>query len=208
MRNEAIYQNAPITTRKMTTEEQNALIQDTPKIRPVGKLGFIRTNTIEERLRSGWKHWLTDELQFSEFGTLTLKPRHGKNCNQRKCDGGVTLKGSINCSVPGVQKTEKLISTFRKLCTASFIVEEFGSAGGRRHFHYLSSGSTTERYEEQHCLREMAGRTHKHHDLGWSAVGFWKAFGGHVDNTIIHTYQRAVDYVLKDITSDETRVWF
>lgn len=205
---EARYQDAPISTRKITTEEANEIIQDAPKIRPVGRLGFVRTNTIEERLRNGWKYWLTDELQFSEFGTLTLAPSHGKNCNQRKCDGGVTFKGSVDCRMPGVQKTEKLIATFRKLCTASFVVEEFGTFGGRRHFHYLSAGSTTERHEERYCLREMAGRTHKHHDLGWTAVGFWKAFAGHVDNTYIQSYSRAVDYILKDITKEETRVWF
>jgi hypothetical protein len=204
---ETTFQNAPITTRQLTTQEQNAWIQDPPTVRPFGRFGFTRTNTAEERLRAGWKEWLTDKLQFAEFGTLTLKAIHGKNCFERKCDG-LHRKGTINCRVPGVQKTEKLISTFRKLCASSFVVEEFGSTGGRRHFHYLSAGSTTPRYEERHCLREMANRAHKRHDTGWNAVGFWKEFGGQVDNTWIETYNRAVDYVLKDITQEESRVWF
>ena len=204
---ETTFQNAAIKSRFLTTEEQNARIQDAPTVRPFGEFGRTRTNTIEERVRAGWKHWLTDELQFAEFGTLTLAAIHGKNCSQRKCDG-LHRKGAIDCRLPGVQKTEKLISTFRKLCTSSFVVEEFGAAGGRRHFHYLSLGSTTDRYEEQHCLREMAGREHERHDTGWNAVGFWKRFGGHVDNTWIQTYSRAVDYVLKDIHQEESRVWF
>jgi hypothetical protein len=204
---EATFQNAPLTERILTTEEQNARIQDIPTSRPVRGVGFVRTNTAEERLRAGWKNWLSERLPMAEFGTLTLAAIHGKNCRDRKCDG-LHRKGSINCRLPGVQKTEKLIATFRKLCDASFVVEEFGAAGGRRHFHYLADGGTTDRYEERYCLREMGGRTHKNHDTGWNAVGFWKKFGGRVDNTWVQTYSRAVDYVLKDILKEETRVWF
>jgi hypothetical protein len=204
---EATFQDAPITERKFTTEERNAWLQDAPRTRPIRGMGFSIDLTHGERVRAGWKKWLTDRMPYGEFGTLTLAPVHGKNCRERKCDG-IHRKGSVNCRLPGVQKTEKLISTFRKLCNTSFVVEEFGSAGGRRHFHYLSDGSTTERFEEQYCIREMGDRTHRKHDLGWNAVGFWKRFGGHVDNTFVHTYSRAVDYVLKDILKEETRVWF
>jgi hypothetical protein len=204
---ETTFQNAPITRRKFTTEEANAWLQDSPRTRSIRGLGLAIDLTSGERVRAGWHKWLTDRMPYGEFGTLTLAPIHGKNCRERKCDG-LHRKGTINCRLPGVQKTEKLIATFRKLCDASFVVEEFGSLGGRRHFHYLSDGSTTDRYEERHCLREMGNRTHKNHDTGWNAVGFWKRFGGQVDNTFVHTYSRAVDYVLKDILKEETRVWF
>ncbi len=207
MNYETTFQNAPIIERKFTTEERNAWLQDSPRTRSVRGLGLAIDLTSGERVRAGWKKWLTERMPYGEFGTLTLAPVHGKNCRERKCDG-IHRKGTIYCRVPGVQKTEKLIATFRKLCDASFIVEEFGAAGGRRHFHYLSDGSTADRYEERHCLREMGNRTHKHHDTGWNAVGFWKRFGGQVDNTWVQTYSRAVDYVLKDILKEETRVWF
>jgi len=185
--------------------EKNATLQDSPRIRSIRGIGLAIDIKVDERVRNGWKEWIT-KLQLPEFGTLTLKSVHGPSCNDRKCDG-LTRRGTVDCRVPGVQKTEKLILTFRRLCEGSFIVEELGKRQGRRHFHYLANGSTTTRWNEQHCLREMAGRTHKHHDVGWSAVGFWKTFGGSVDNTIVESYSKAIDYVLKEITDEETRVW-
>lgn len=187
--------------------EKLTTVPDTPRIRSVRGFGLLIDLTDAERLRAGWKQWITG-MQLPEFGTLTLESQHGKNCGDRHCDG-ITRRGTRDCRVPGVQKTEKLVSSFRKLCTNSFVVEELGSRNGRRHFHYLADGSQTPRYGEQHCLREMAGRVHKHHDCGWSGVGFWKEFGGRVDNTIVESYSKAIDYVLKDITEEnETRVWF
>jgi hypothetical protein len=182
-------------------------LADTLHSRPIGKYGHLVDLKNDERVRIGWKQWITS-MQLPEFGTLTLRAVHGKNCNDRKCNG-IFPRGSINCRVPGVQKTERLVDTFRRLCTNSFVVEELGSRGGRRHFHYLADGSTADRYEERHCLPEMAGRVHDTHNTGWNAVGFWKQFGGTVDNTIVRSYSKAIDYVLKDVTEDsETRVWF
>jgi hypothetical protein len=182
-------------------------LADTLHSRPIGKYGHLVDLKNDERVRIGWKQWITS-MQLPEFGTLTLRAVHGKNCNDRKCNG-IFPRGSINCRVPGVQKTERLVDTFRRLCTNSFVVEELGSRGGRRHFHYLADGSTADRYEERYCLPEMAGRVHDTHNTGWNAVGFWKQFGGTVDNTIVRSYSKAIDYVLKDVTEDsETRVWF
>ncbi len=187
--------------------DKSSLLENSPRVRPIRGIGLTIDLTDTERVRAGWKQWLTDRMPFHQFGTLTLRPLHGKSCDDRFCDG-LTRFGTINCRLPGVQKTEKLIATFRKLCSDSFVVEEYGARNGRRHFHYLAVDSETERYEEQYCIREMAGRYHVHHETGFTAVGFWKRFGGNVDNTHIQTYQRAIDYVLKDIHQEENRVWF
>jgi hypothetical protein len=69
---ETTFQNAPIKSRQLTTQERNARLQDSPTVRPFGEFGLTRTNTAEERLRTGWKEWLTDKLQFAEFGTLNV----------------------------------------------------------------------------------------------------------------------------------------
>lgn len=203
---EAVLQQSEVRSRKLTSQEALQLA-NTPGRRSIGRSGLTTEFTIAERVRNGWKKWLTG-VQLPEFGTLTLRPYHGKNCRDRKCDG-LTRRGSLNCRVPGVQKTQKLVDTFRKLCSGSFVVEELGTRKGRRHFHYLADGSTTDRWSEHYCLRELAERSHTHHDVGWNAVGFWKRFAGGVDNTIVESYSRAIDYVLKDINDeDETRVWF
>lgn len=174
---------------------------------PAGFAGRLIRVTDQERVRSGWREWI-GSMRMVEFGTLTLAPVHHKSCSSRKCDGRKGSRGSVHCRMPGVQKTEKLIATFRKLCDRSFVVEEYGKITGRRHFHYLAAGSTTKRLGERSCLRKMAGRPHKHHDVGWTAVGFFKKFGGHVDNTVVESMKKAIDYVLKDINDEETRVWF
>lgn len=171
------------------------------------RFGLVRDLSVAERVRNGWKKWIAGMPEFAEFGTLTLRPVHGSACSDRHCDG-LTRRGTISCRVHGVQKTENLVKTFRKLCGASFVVEELGSRKGRRHFHYLANGSTDVRPGERHCLREMAGRFHKKHDVGWNAVGFWKKFAGSVDNTVIESLTKSIDYVLKDINNEETRVWF
>ncbi len=189
------------------TNTEQGILAGSPRVRSVRGIGLTVDLTASERVRDGWRTWLTDRVPFHQFGTLTLRPLHGRTCHDRFCDG-LTRFGTIDCRLPGVQKTESLISTFRKLCSDSFVVEEFGSRHGRRHFHYLAIDSETARHEEQYCLRELAGRYHVNHKAGYTAVGFWKEFAGHVDNTFIKTYQRAVDYVLKDILEEENRVWF
>lgn len=168
-----------------------------------GGFGAWRNDRLAARLRHDLERWVA-AMRHPEFGTLTLRTRHGGSCpcrqphdaqHSRHCDG-LNVRRTRDCRVPGVQRSETLVKAWLHLTDSALVVEEFGDTKGRRHFHYLASGSETHRAGFGSCFPCMAGLTATDHG-GHSANDFWRRYGGRVDSTLIDTPMRAVEYVLK-----------
>lgn len=173
--------------------------------RPIfGGLGVWRQSTGAERVRDSFSDWIVS-MQFSEFGTLTLRTAHGKSCAERHCDG-ITIRGTPDCRVPGMQKTAKLVNTFRHLCRRSFVVEEYGSDKGRRHFHFVGDDAAKIRRGKRGCIRCLELKCHTRHNDGYTAVGWWLAQSHSAEVETVYSPRKAADYVTKEI-SDDYEFW-
>jgi len=186
----------------------------------------------KEEMRANWTRFILS-LRLTSFGTLTLRSRHGQNCprvwfkgvQKFVCDGGIPeLRGTPRCRVPGVQRTETLVRGWLASVDAAFVVEEFGTAKGRRHFHYLAVGTETLRTESGKCVLCMANIPHNVGKRLRTANKFWRDYGGFVDEKpVIDDPKKCAEYVTKyldkgmtdeygndddDEHDEQTRYWY
>ncbi len=171
-----------------------------------------RNSSDEEKLRDSWSRWVASMPGTPRFGTLTLATRHHQRCKgyaerpdgkRFNCEGSQPeLRSHSGCRVPGVQRSETLLRGWLALVDSAFVVEEFGTAKGRRHFHYVASGTSNNRYLYGNCELCLAGIPHEKYKRVGTATGYWEANGGRVDETSNKDPIEIANYITKYITKD------
>jgi hypothetical protein len=145
--------------------------------------------SFDERLRSSLTQW-TAQLHPDRFGTLTLRTKHGFACNDSDCDGNIVC-GTDDCFVPGLRATELAVVRWLGAVESAVVVEEMGSITGRRHFHFLASGTG---YRPKRLARNRAC---KRRCFSNGANHVWERDFGHVDEQVPRSLGAVTGYVIK-----------